>query len=157
MLLLETVVLLLLLSCPGLGKRTELFSCLPGWYYSKTSCFRYFQSQRSWADAEAYCQSLKEGAHLPCLHEAKDLQYIAQTISYYQQTRPVWIGLNDSQKNQDWKWLDGSTYKSTSWLSASGSHNGSCAKLSQDYGFKKWSGADCREAHPFVCKYTVLH
>uniref|UniRef100_A0A7M4E4X7 C-type lectin domain-containing protein n=1 Tax=Crocodylus porosus TaxID=8502 RepID=A0A7M4E4X7_CROPO len=96
MLLLETVVLLLLLSCPGLGK--QLFSCLPGWYYSKTSCFRYFQSQRSWADAEAYCQSLKEGAHLPCLHEAKDLQYIAQTISYYQQTRPVWIGLNDSQK-----------------------------------------------------------
>ncbi|XP_006032001.1 regenerating islet-derived protein 4 [Alligator sinensis] len=157
MLLFETVALLLLLSCPGLGKPTELISCLPGWSYSKTSCFRYFRSQRSWAEAEAHCQSLKKDAHLATLHEAKDLHYIALVVSYYQQTQPVWIGLNYPQKNQGWKWLDGSTYKSTSWLSASGSHSGSCAELSQDYGFKKWSGADCHEAHHFVCKYTVLH
>uniref|UniRef100_A0A8C9IKD9 Rerating family member 4 n=1 Tax=Piliocolobus tephrosceles TaxID=591936 RepID=A0A8C9IKD9_9PRIM len=89
--------LLLLLSCLAkIGVSGDIIvrpSCAPGWFYHKSNCYGYCRKLRNWSDAE-----LEKGAHLASILNVKEASTIAEYISGYQRSQPVWIGLHDPQK-----------------------------------------------------------
>ncbi|XP_012863243.1 regenerating islet-derived protein 4 [Echinops telfairi] len=77
-------------------------SCATGWFYHGSHCYGYFRKLRSWSAAEFECQSHGNGAHLASILNVKEAEAIAEYISGYQRSQPVWIGLHDPQKFLTW-------------------------------------------------------
>ncbi|XP_024894246.1 regenerating islet-derived protein 4 isoform X2 [Pteropus alecto] len=128
-------------------------SCATGWFYYKPNCYGYFRKLRSWSDAELECQSFGNGAHLASVSSAKEARVIAGYIRGYQRTKPVWIGLHDPQKKQQWEWIDGTTYLYRTWSGASVAGDQQCAGISAKNDFLSWNSGRCNRRQHFLCKY----
>ncbi|KAM8998717.1 regenerating islet-derived protein 4 [Sarcophilus harrisii] len=149
--------LFLLLSCASvtsiLGDILMRPSCSTGWFYYKSNCYGYFRRPHSWSDAELECQAFGNGAHLASILDQKEAKVIAKHIWSYQQSQPVWIGLNDPQKNNKWKWIDGGFYFFRSWSNKSYHGNKGCAEMDHENNFLTWNKNDCSKRQHFICKY----
>ncbi|XP_025244087.1 regenerating islet-derived protein 4 [Theropithecus gelada] len=149
--------LLLLLNClvkiGVLGDIIRRPSCAPGWFYHKSNCYGYFRKLRNWSDAELECQSYENGAHLASILNVKEASTIAEYISGYQRSQPVWIGLHDPQKRQRWQWIDGAMYLYRSWSGKSMGGNKHCTEMSSNKNFLTWSSNECNKRQHFLCKY----
>lgn len=149
--------LLLLLSCAAstevVGGNILRPSCASGWFYNRASCYGYFRKLRSWSDAELECQSYGNGTHLVSILNAKEASVIAKYIRGFQRNQPVWIGLRDLQKNQEWQWIDGTTYVNGSWAGHPQGGNKHCAEVNHRNNFLTWSSNECSLRQHFLCKY----
>ncbi|KAL2771942.1 regenerating islet-derived protein 4 isoform 1 precursor [Daubentonia madagascariensis] len=149
--------LLLLLTCVAnpevLGDIVMRPSCANGWFYHRSNCYGYFWKLRNWTDAELECQSYENGAHLASILNLKEASVIAEYISGYQRNQPVWIGLHDPQKRQQWQWMDGATYLYRSWSGKPTGGNKYCAELSSSNNFLTWSNNECNKRQHFLCEY----
>ncbi|XP_036129550.1 regenerating islet-derived protein 4 [Molossus molossus] len=149
--------LLLLLSCAAgpavLGEIIMRPSCATGWFYHKSHCYGYFRKLRNWSDAELECQSFGNGAHLASILNAKEANAIAEYIQGYQRTLPVWIGLHDPQKRQQWRWIDGALYLFKTWSGRSVAANKHCAEMNASNNFLTWNSNECNKLQHFLCKY----
>ncbi|XP_036894820.1 regenerating islet-derived protein 4 [Sturnira hondurensis] len=153
--------LLLLLSCAGstqvLGDVLFLHSCPTGWFYHNLSCYGYFQKLRSWSDAELECQSFGNGAHLAFIQDSTEAEVIAEYIRGYQRNLSVWIGLHDPQKNQQWRWADGTSLSYKTWSGRSVGARKHCAEISPKDDFLTWDGNECNKHQHFLCKYQLAY
>uniref|UniRef100_A0A8C0L832 Regenerating islet-derived protein 4-like n=1 Tax=Canis lupus dingo TaxID=286419 RepID=A0A8C0L832_CANLU len=105
-------------------------SCAPGWFYYKSNCYGYFWKLKNWSEAELECQLYGNGAHLASLQNIKEANMVAKYIRGFQINQPVWIGLHDPQKRQQWQWIDGALYLYKSWSGESMGENMYCADIS---------------------------
>ncbi|XP_037670886.1 regenerating islet-derived protein 4 [Choloepus didactylus] len=150
--------LLLLLTCAAstevLGGILMRPSCATGWFYHKSNCYGYFRKLRNWSEAELECQSYGNGAHLASILNPKEARAIAEYISGYQRNQPVWIGLHDPLKKQQWQWIDGALYLYRTWSGRSldGSKQ-PCAEMSYRNSFLAWNSNQCNKRQHFLCKY----
>nr|KAF6414173.1 regenerating family member 4 [Molossus molossus] len=128
-------------------------SCATGWFYHKSHCYGYFRKLRNWSDAELECQSFGNGAHLASILNAKEANAIAEYIQGYQRTLPVWIGLHDPQKRQQWRWIDGALYLFKTWSGRSVAANKHCAEMNASNNFLTWNSNECNKLQHFLCKY----
>ncbi|EGW09217.1 Regenerating islet-derived protein 4 [Cricetulus griseus] len=83
----------------------------------------------NWSHAELECQSYGNGSHLASVLNEKEASVISNYIFGYQRNLPVWIGLHDPQKNQLWRWIDGSTQLYRPWNRRTKSEGRHCAAL----------------------------
>ncbi|XP_016078816.1 PREDICTED: regenerating islet-derived protein 4 [Miniopterus natalensis] len=146
-------LLLLVASTEVLGDIILRPSCATGWFYHKSNCYGYFRKLRNWSDAELECQSF--GAHLASIQNLKEAKAISEYISGYQKNLPVWIGLHDPQKRQQWQWIDGTLYLFKTWASKSRSMaaNKHCAEMNANSDFLTWDSKECHKVQHFLCKY----
>ncbi|KAF6075683.1 regenerating family member 4 [Phyllostomus discolor] len=153
--------LLLLLSCAAstrvLGDVILLQNCPTGWFYHKLSCYGYFQKLRNWSDAELECQSFGKGAHLASIQDSKEAEVIAKVIRSYQRNLPVWIGLHDPQKNQQWRWADDTEFSFKTWSGKSVDASKHCAEISPKDDFLTWDSNECHQHQHFLCKYQPTY
>ncbi|XP_023412136.1 C-type lectin domain family 10 member A-like [Loxodonta africana] len=76
--------------------------CPSDWVEHKDSCYWFSHSQKSWSEAEEYCQL--SGAHLVVINSLEEQNFVQDnTCSLHH-----WIGLSDSEGV--WKWVDGTDY-----------------------------------------------
>lgn len=153
----KSLWLLLLVSCtagPGvLGEILMRPSCATGWFYHKSHCYGYFRKLRNWSDAELECQSFGNGAHLASILNSKEATAVAEYIQGYQRNLPVWIGLHDPQKRQQWRWIDGAMYLFRTWSGRSLAANKHCAEMNASNNFLTWNSNECNKLQHFLCKY----
>lgn len=128
-------------------------SCATGWFYYKSNCYGYFLKLRSWSDAELECQSYGNGAHLASILSLREANVTAEHIRIYQRNKPVWIGLHDPQKKQNWQWIGGAMYLYRSWTGKSVEGNKYCAEMSPKGNFLTWDANECSKLQHFLCKY----
>ncbi|XP_076719582.1 regenerating islet-derived protein 4 isoform X2 [Callospermophilus lateralis] len=148
--------LLLLLSCVLSPEVLDIImrpSCATGWFYYRSNCYGYFRKLRNWSDAELECQSYGNGAHLASILNLKEASVIAEYISGYQRTQPVWIGLHDPQKKQQWQWIDGASYLYRPWSGRSVGGNKHCTEMGYRNNFVTWNKNECSKRQHFLCKY----
>ncbi|ELK30863.1 Regenerating islet-derived protein 4 [Myotis davidii] len=126
----KSVWLLLLVASTGaLGDILMRPSCATGWFFHKSHCYGYFRKLRNWSDAELECQSFGNGAHLASIQNLQEAKTISKYIGGYQRNLPVWIGLHDPQKSQQWRWIDGTSYLFKTWSGRSMAGNKHCAEM----------------------------
>ncbi|XP_030072791.1 regenerating islet-derived protein 4-like [Microcaecilia unicolor] len=145
-----------LISFPLVEGASVRSSCAPGWFFYKSHCYGYIRQKQPWAAAEFECHSYGHEAHLASILDDAEASILASHIAAYQTKIGVWIGLHDPEKNQRWKWNDGSLYNYKAWKAgeAKNSVNGGyCVVLASGSGFKKWKNSACDVGKHFLCKY----
>ncbi|CAL1527106.1 unnamed protein product [Lymnaea stagnalis] len=140
------------------------------------SCFQFLLSRlRTHSVARSDCES--RGGTLAMVKSA-DIQsflYRELNTTFRSFTGKFWIGLNDIDKEDVFKWEDGSALNFTNWNTGQGPNSGSwshlvshnendCVVLNMEYG-GKWSEYPCESSmllsnpqvaeHPFICQYKL--
>jgi len=98
---------------------------------------------RTWADAEADCQSI--GAHLLVVG---DLDENTETDLRF--SGAMWIGYTDAANEGQFRWVDGSASSFNRWIGGTPTNDQADCTLLQDSG--TWVDAACGESHPYVCE-----
>nr|XP_008175181.2 C-type lectin domain family 10 member A-like [Chrysemys picta bellii] len=77
--------------------------CPPGWQQFQKSCYFFSTSAKSWQDAKQFCTD--HGSGLVIVNTEEEQMFLSNQI-----TNPdvYWLGLSDSAKEGEWRWVDGS-------------------------------------------------
>ena len=101
----------------------------------------------SWADAESYCQSWSDGAHLASIHSAEEQKFVQTNFPEY-----IWLGGNDKAKEGTWVWSDGTPWDYSDWHSGQPDNGGSGQDcLEGNWSDLKWDDDTCTNKNLFLC------
>uniref|UniRef100_A0A8C7E6U6 C-type lectin domain-containing protein n=1 Tax=Naja naja TaxID=35670 RepID=A0A8C7E6U6_NAJNA len=109
----------------------------------------------------ASCTQRQNSSHLVSIHSRAETFHVKRLIPSNQAPfTNVWIGLNDPQKNRNWRWSDGSTFNYTAWEPMEPNDLDDekfCAQLSSSSSKPRWRGGSPRcGSHNKDPKRTLL-
>ncbi|XP_018961512.2 CD209 antigen-like protein E isoform X2 [Cyprinus carpio] len=149
----------LLIKNDKLGKQKDQFSQernqlqkilneTDGWLYSNFSFYFISSLKKSWTESRRYCT--ERGADLIIINN-REKQEFAKRFS---NGNEFWIGLTDSDKEGNWKWVDGSTLTSGFWRS--GEPNGKSGENCVVSFSSGWRDHPCNNAFRWICEKKTL-
>ncbi|XP_043362799.1 CD209 antigen-like protein C [Dermochelys coriacea] len=133
-----------------LQKITEFIctKCPPGWQHFEKNCYFFSTLAKSWLDAKQFCTN--EGSHLVIVNTKQEQMFLSNHIT---EPEVYWLGLSDSAKEGEWRWLDGSPLSVRFWGAGepnnSGQHGEDCGTLRID---GRWNDAICSLSHYWICE-----
>lgn len=69
------------------------------------SCYEILQTAESWTSAEKQCHDA--GGHLASINNEEEQNYVLAFVARHHQNEPVWIGLNDYDREGYLEWTTG--------------------------------------------------
>uniref|UniRef100_H2XKA0 C-type lectin domain-containing protein n=1 Tax=Ciona intestinalis TaxID=7719 RepID=H2XKA0_CIOIN len=131
--------------------------CPSGWFGWKNWCYYLPRKNHlvDYSEATQRCQSY--GAELVSVLDQGEQDFIINTIFFdWASAEDVWIGLNDFETSNYFKWSDGSTVTYTNWNfnEPGGDGSGHCTKMYKFSGF--WNNKDCSKELNYMCKMDKL-
>ncbi|XP_015681994.1 C-type lectin lectoxin-Thr1-like [Protobothrops mucrosquamatus] len=130
--------------------------CPHDWLPMNRLCYKVFDDQKNWNDAEMFCRKQKPGCHLASLHSIEDSADVAEYVSdYLKSGSNVWIGLNDPKKQRIWQWTDRSRTSYVTWNPGEPNNlrnNEYCVELWNRSGYTKWNDENCASSRSFLCE-----
>ncbi|KAK6998950.1 secretory phospholipase A2 receptor [Biomphalaria glabrata] len=130
------------------------------------ACYQFVLTQtRTHSEARQNCQSHGGTLALVKTPEIQNFLYNALVHDYKDVTDKVWIGLNDIDKENEFKWEDGTPLTYSNWGHVSSSDADDCVLMDlRNSG--KWSEFLCDqsyvliffphyERHPYICQYNL--
>ena len=138
-----------------LKKQVEKRGRNDDWHSHETCLYKFFEAERSWADAEEKCKS--RGAHLVSVSDGDESAFVRQLTG----KSTFWIGLYRPDRGRwffpsrgDWEWTDRSSFSFKRWSKAihfksmpSGMEFCAC-----DSSMFDWTDHACSALLPFVCE-----
>uniref|UniRef100_A0AC34F8U9 C-type lectin domain-containing protein n=1 Tax=Panagrolaimus sp. ES5 TaxID=591445 RepID=A0AC34F8U9_9BILA len=128
--------------------------CPNGTIKWESKCYLFQNDKSGFAKAELACNTM--GGNLVSIHDAFTNDIIGQEAQTYfsNEDDDFWIGLNNLNFDQSWRWTDGTDINFTDWgrgqpVNDSGNN---CVALSTLNGY--WSNENCFKFLPFVCELT---
>jgi len=132
-------------------------SCLPGWTLAAGGCFRHFQADLAFVDAEKQCVAY--GGHLATIDNGVQNQEVRLMVDASEADGKPLIGINDIVREGTWKWVDG-TSTFTKWK-ANEPNNYPLTPTGEDcvcmHKNGMWNDVPCtmtQHAKGFVCRYN---
>ncbi|KAL3861382.1 hypothetical protein ACJMK2_007418 [Sinanodonta woodiana] len=125
------------------------------------SCYELVTQKSDWYTANINC--LRKQAFL--FHVSSDVenQAVLNMLAAFQQTEPVWMGLEDIGVEGVYKWVSGDPVAYTNWipnhLSPDADIEDCVIFMSQNGG--RWDDVACRgylngnHIHSFICQYKI--
>ncbi|XP_059842837.1 C-type lectin-like [Hypanus sabinus] len=134
--------------------------CDENWYYypDVDSCYRYYSHQKTWKEAEEFCNQLPHYGNLATVTSDEHNAFISRVISAVNSGNPwAWIGLNDIWQEGDFTWSDGTCYNYRKWGPNEPNNHGNedCTHIHFFSGSEKWNDFPCDRSHGFVCSYKL--
>ncbi|XP_063077556.1 C-type lectin domain family 4 member E-like [Engraulis encrasicolus] len=129
--------------------------CSAGWRYFQGSYYYFSTERKTWAGSRDACVNM--GGHLVIV-ETREEQYFLQT----QKPKPFcWIGLTDSAKEGEWRWVDNTPLSSsiTFWAGGQpdnkdGSRGQDCTGLytTRNGRWLLWDDRYCGNKDIYICE-----
>ncbi|KAM6149038.1 LOW QUALITY PROTEIN: C-type lectin domain family 17, member A [Erethizon dorsatum] len=98
-----------LLELRGLLECTKV-TCPDGWLPFESKCYYFSPRTKSWDDARKFCQ--ENYSHLVIIDSPAEHNFV---VKAHGSPRVYWLGLNDKDREGDWRWLDGSPVTLSFW------------------------------------------
>ena len=134
--------------------------CPDGWKMFYGNCYKYMETRKTWAEAEAVCNGHTWNGiqgHLASVHSEEENDFVASLAK-----DRILLGGHDTHKEGQYEWSDGTTFTYQNWAdnepSNHGGHGGNedCIEIpfpaSAD---KHWNDRLCSTKEKFVCKLNV--
>ncbi|XP_067254079.1 CD209 antigen-like protein E [Chanodichthys erythropterus] len=144
-----------------LNKITNLTEEIDGLIIKKTfyqTSFYYMPNEtKNWTESRRYCT--ERGADLIIINNREEQDFVNNMSG----DAVVYIGLNDSDVENTWKWVDGSTLTSGFWASRepNGDTRENCVvtvavpKLPYWPGLVGWLDVECDKAYQWICEKNI--
>ncbi|KAM9115144.1 C-type lectin domain family 17, member A-like isoform 2-T2 [Pangshura tecta] len=122
--------------------------CPPGWQSFEKSCYFFSTSAKSWPDAKQFCTD--QGSGLVIINTEEEQAFLSNHI-----IKPdvYWLGLSDSAKEGEWRWVDGSLLSVRFWASDEpnnfGQQGEDCGSFRSD---GKWNDVICSLTGHWICE-----
>uniref|UniRef100_H3AX62 C-type lectin domain-containing protein n=1 Tax=Latimeria chalumnae TaxID=7897 RepID=H3AX62_LATCH len=96
------------------GKRWEC--CPEDWHLFKGSCYFFSSDNKDWQSSRDNCTSM--GSDLVVITNKEEQDFVEnRTNDLY------WIGLTDQRKDDEWIWVDGTSYNTSAHFWGPGEPN----------------------------------
>ncbi|XP_053868480.1 CD209 antigen-like protein C isoform X1 [Malaclemys terrapin pileata] len=122
--------------------------CPPGWQHFEKNCYFFSTSTKSWLDAKQFCTN--EGSHLVIVNTKQEQTFLSNQLI---EPDVYWLGLSDSAKEGEWRWVDGSPLSVRFWGPGEpnnvGQHGEDCVHLRFN---GKWNDATCSLTEHWICE-----
>ncbi|XP_034091444.1 lactose-binding lectin l-2-like [Gymnodraco acuticeps] len=119
-------------------------ACPSFWFSFNGRCYKYFNTETTWADAELHCVS--QGGNLVSLHSTEEEDFVQFLVESSDPAEgATWIGLHDMAKERRWMWSDGYDW----YRGEPNNRRGEDCVHNNWRG--KWNDAPCSDTLPSVC------
>ncbi|XP_034003337.1 CD209 antigen-like protein E isoform X2 [Trematomus bernacchii] len=124
-------------------------TCPEGWRKFGCSCYLFSTEKASWEQSKQDCTA--SGAHLVIVDSEEEQKFIASKIK-----EPTWIGLNDTEEEGTWKWVDGSplNLNLTFWSTAQPDNfdGEDCVEIRSIVHSQSWNDRPCTNDQHWICE-----
>jgi len=137
----------------------SLQQCPPSSYFSSSDgrCYLYVATPQAFLTAEQTCSQY--GGHLASMSNAFINSFVVGEASLYFGTivvPDIWIGANNLNSDNTWKWTDGTSFTYTRWGANEPNQptTNNCASLQTADG--SWKAGNCYQPKSFVCALPTM-
>ncbi|KAG7313925.1 hypothetical protein KOW79_022421 [Hemibagrus wyckioides] len=133
----------------------ERFSNKLGWIYFSSSFYLMSNEGKTWTESRQDCRG--RGADLVIINNKEEQEFISKLLC----SRKAWIGLNDRDKEEEWKWVDDTGQSTGYW--GRGEPNSKAGDedcvLTGDRSDPVWNWADypCDDKFIWICEKTIFN
>ncbi|XP_073910034.1 C-type lectin domain family 17, member A [Castor canadensis] len=121
-------------------------TCPDGWVPFEGKCYYFSSNTKSWDDARSFCQ--ESYSHLVIIDSFAEHNFVTKT---HGSPRVYWLGLNDKEREGDWRWLDGSPVTLSFWdpQEPNNIQNEDCASMNKG---GTWNDLSCAKTTYWICE-----
>ncbi|XP_063042529.1 asialoglycoprotein receptor 1-like isoform X2 [Engraulis encrasicolus] len=139
-------------------KASGAMNCASGWEYFKRKCYYFSTDQKNWADSRDACVTM--GGHLVIIETPEEQDFLRRKSH----TPDYWIGLTDSAKEGEWRWVDNKLLNDNKnfwdgtepddWKGEQRERpeGEDCARFNAHGGWKTWYDAFCTYSKNYMCE-----
>ncbi|XP_059102475.1 collectin-12 [Peromyscus eremicus] len=130
---------------------SETNGCPPHWKNFTDKCYYFSVEKEIFEDAKLFCED--KSSHLVFINSREEQQWIKkQTVG----RDSHWIGLTDSEQENEWKWLDGTPVDYKNWKAGQPDNWGNGHGPGEDCAgliyAGQWNDFQCDEINNFICE-----
>ncbi|KAF4071627.1 hypothetical protein AMELA_G00275480 [Ameiurus melas] len=123
-----------------------------GWIYFSSSVYYISTENKNWTEGREDCR--ERGADLVIINNKEEQEFISKILS----SRNAWIGLNDGDREGEWKWVDGTPLNTGFWGNGEpNSYAGDedCVLIHGNYDpVRSWADYPCNNQFVWICEKT---
>ncbi|XP_066541661.1 C-type lectin domain family 4 member F-like [Hoplias malabaricus] len=127
-------------------ERDQLKTMRQGWVFFDTSAYYISTDSKTWSESRVDCKN--RGGDLVIINSKEEQEYLTRKVG----SKQPWIGLTDSESENQWKWVDGSALTTAYWRHEQPDNwnEEDCAHM----GFtenKSWNDLSCSSELQWIC------